>query len=248
MAPGHSQEANKKAFTSGEWLHYRLHYGFLNASYADFNLVDTSIDSLEVHHVIAKGKTTGIANWFFKVDDRYESYFTKEDHQPIKFIRKVNEGGYTMDMEVNFSPEEKKAELKDLKRNKNFKYEYTKSIQDLISGLYYLRNTPEISQMQKGSFFEMDMLYDDDGIFTFKLQYLGAETIKTAFGKVPCLKFRPYVQSGRVFKEQESITLWVSKDANKIPIRIQADILVGSIRADLDAYKGLKNPFVIQVN
>ncbi|NQY07045.1 MAG: DUF3108 domain-containing protein, partial [Flavobacteriaceae bacterium] len=49
-------------------------------------------------------------------------------------------------------------------------------------------------------------------------------------------------------KEEESLTVWVSDDKNKMPIRIQANIVVGSIKADLDAYKGLKYPFKIQVN
>ena len=40
------------------------------------------------------------------------------------------------------------------------------------------------------------------------------------------MKFRPIVQSGRVFEEQESVTLWVSDDKNRIPVRIKADILV----------------------
>jgi hypothetical protein len=42
--------------------------------------------------------------------------------------------------------------------------------------------------------------------------------------------------------------LWVSDDQNKIPIRIQADLRFGSIKADLDAFKGLKNPFEIIAN
>lgn len=45
--------------------------------------------------------------------------------------------------------------------------------------------------------------------------------------------------AGRVFKEEESLTLWVSKDKNKLPLRIKADLAVGSLRADLDAFRGL---------
>ena len=54
--------------------------------------------------------------------------------------------------------------------------------------------------------------------------------------------FKPYVFSGRVFKEQESVTVWISDDDNKIPLRIQADLLVGSIKADLESYKGVRFP------
>jgi len=82
----------------------------------------------------------------------------------------------------------------------------------------------------------------------FKLKYLGKEIVNSKFGKINCLKFRPVVQSGRVFKEQESVTLWVSDDKNKLPIRIQADILVGSIKADLENFKNLKHPFEITID
>jgi hypothetical protein len=54
------------------------------------------------------------------------------------------------------------------------------------------------------------------------------------------------VQSGRVFKEKESLTVWISNDQNKIPLRIKAELAVGSIKADLDAYKGLKHPFKVK--
>ena len=60
-------------------------------------------------------------------------------------------------------------------------------------------------------------------------------------------KASPFVQSGRVFEEQESVTLWVSDDKNRLPIRLQADILVGSIKADLENFKNLRHPFEILV-
>ena len=54
--------------------------------------------------------------------------------------------------------------------------------------------------------------------------------------------------AGRVFKEKESLTLWVSKDENKLPLRIRADLAVGSLRADLESFKGLKHSFKIVVD
>jgi hypothetical protein len=57
------------------------------------------------------------------------------------------------------------------------------------------------------------------------------------------MKFRPMVQAGRVFKEQESVTVWISDDKNKIPLRIKASLAVGSLRAELEEFKGLAHPF-----
>ena len=233
------------AFKAGEWLKFRIHYGFLNASYATLLLKSEKLDSMPVYHVVGKGKTTGFASIFFKVDDTYESYFDKKDGRPYKFIRKINEGGYTKDIEIRFNYEDEMAFLKDNKNQKEYDIPVNDQIQDLLSASYFLRNEYGAEDFNEGDILNMDMLFDDDGVFKFKLKYLGTEILKTKFGKVECLKFRPYVLSGRVFKEQESLTLWVSNDYNKIPVRIKADLAVGSIKADLDAFNGLRNQFKI---
>jgi len=233
------------AFKSGEWLKFRIHYGFLNASYATLHLSSETLDSVPVYHVVGRGKTTGFASIFFKVDDTFESYFDKRDGKPYRFIRKTDEGGYTKDIEIDFHYQQENAVLKDNKAGKELNIPVHNRIQDLLSASYHLRKKYQLSEFNEGESINLDMLFDDDGIFKFQLKYLGKEVIRTKFGKVECLKFRPLVQSGRVFKEKESLTLWVSNDLNKIPIRIKADLAVGSIKADLDGYNGLRNQFKI---
>ncbi len=236
---------NTSAFKIGEWLKFRIHYGFLNASYATLQVKSHNLDGVPVYHVVGNGKTTGFASIFFKVDDTYESYFDKKDGRPYKFIRKIDEGGYTKDIEVNFDHNKDIAVLNDKKKDKKFNFTIQEGIQDLVSAFYFLRNNYKVEELVEGESIELNLLYDDDGVFKFKLKYLGMEVLRTKYGKVECLRFRPYVQSGRVFKEQESLSLWVSNDGNRIPIRIQADLSVGSIKADLDGYNGLKHQFKI---
>jgi len=238
---------NDSAFKSGEWLKFRVHYSIFNGGVATLHLTNDVVNGVSVYHVKGEGKTTGIAS-LFKVNDVYESYFDKKDGKPYKFVRNINEGGYTKDMEIDFDYDSKEAVLNDKKNNKKLNFTIGENIQDLISAFYFIRNNYEFEDLVENEFIELNMLYDDDGIFQFKLKYLGKEIIKNKYGKVECLKFRPYVQSGRVFKEKESLALWVSNDLNKIPIRIKADLAVGSIRADLDGYNGLKNQFKIIID
>ncbi len=238
-------QSTQESFKPGEWLKFRIHYGILNASYATLHVKTDSVGDVPVYHVVGNGKTTGFASIFFKVDDTYESYFDMENGKPYRFIRKVDEGGYTKDIEIKFDYKKKEALLNDKKNNKKFNFTFGEEIQDLVSAFYYLRNNYKAKDLVIGESIDLNMLYDDDGIFKFKLKYLGKEILKTKFGKVECLSFRPYVQSGRIFKEQESLTLWVSNDLNKIPIRIKADLAVGSLKADLDGYNGLKHQFKI---
>lgn len=114
----------------------------------------------------------------------------------------------------------------------------------MLSAFYYIRNQINNDELRPGYEKRLKMFIDDENI-DFKLKFLGREVIKTKFGKVATLKFRPYVLAGRVFKEKESLTFWVSDDKNKIPVKIEADLAVGSLEADLEAYKGLKHQFRI---
>ena len=93
---------------------------------------------------------------------------------------------------------------------------------------------------------DINMFFDNEN-YLFKLKFLGEEILDTKFGKISSLKFRPYVQSGRVFREQESVTMWVSNDKNKVPLKIQANLAVGSIECDLENFKNLKYPFLINI-
>lgn len=239
-------EEAENAFKAGEWFQFRIHYGIFNASFATLQLTEETLNGKPVFHAKGYGETTGLAKLFFKVEDRYESYFDKYSGQPYKFIRDINEGGYTKDIEIDFNHETKQALVNDKKHGKKSTHAVKNDVQDLISAFYYLRNNYDISDIKVGESITLDMFFDKEN-FKFRMRYLGKETLRTKFGKVECMKFRPYVQSGRVFKEEESLTLWVSNDENKIPIRIKADLAVGSLKADLHNFKGLKYPFKIKV-
>ena len=90
----------------------------------------------------------------------------------------------------------------------------------MVSAYYYLRDHYNTETIEVGHTVRLNMFFDNE-IFGFKLKFLGRETIGTQFGNINCLKFRPYVMAGRVFHEEESVTLWVSADKNKIPIKIK---------------------------
>jgi len=233
-----------ESFKEGEWFQLRLHYGVFNASYASFTLSRDTLGTKPVFHAKGFGETTGLARWFFKVEDYYESYFDEKTGAPYKFIRNINEGGYTKNVEINFDHTLNTAKVLDKKKKETRQFQTEPNVHDLVSCFYYLRNHFPQEGVSVNETFDINMFFDNEN-YVFKLKYLGKETIDSKFGEVKCLKFRPMVQSGRVFKEQESLTLWVSDDKNRLPIRFQADILIGSIKADIENFKNLKHPFKI---
>ncbi|WP_299120620.1 DUF3108 domain-containing protein [uncultured Winogradskyella sp.] len=245
-----SNVEKESAFQEGEWFKFEMSYSkFLTAGNATLSVKQSRLDGKEVYHVVGKGQTTGLAKLFFKVKDRYESYFDKETGAPYKFIRKINEGGHTKDIEINFDHQNQIAEVNNKKHKKVKKITTEKDVQDMISMYYYLRNNIDVASLKQGDEIKTNMFFDEEN-YGFKLKYLGKETIEVDVNgsdvNVKTLKFRPYVMAGRVFKEEESLTLWVSADKNKIPLRIKADLAVGSLRADLIEFKGLKHSFKIE--
>ena len=231
----------KEAFKSGEWLRYKMSYsGFLRAGTAILEVKETDLNGEKVFHTKGSGWTSGMIKWFFKVDDVYESYFDRDTIKPYVFKRKIDEGGYKKHRITNFDYNSNKAYVQDFVKQQDTTVPFV-NIQDMLSSFYYLRNQ-DVKNMKKGDEIAIDMFMDSQ-VYPFKLRYLGKEILKTKFGKVNSLIFRPLVQSGRIFKAQESVTIWITDDANKIPIKMKADLSVGSLRAELEAYKGLANDF-----
>ncbi len=243
---------NQSAFQDGEWFKFEMSYsGFLKAGNATMALKTSNINGKDVYHVVGKGWTTGAIKWFFKVKDRYESYFDKTTGLPYKFIRKIDEGGHTKDIEIEFNHGSKTAKVTNNKHNTVKNISINSDVQDMLSSFYYLRNNYDTNKIKTGDVVKLDLFFDEEN-YGFKLKYLGTETIKVKVNNskisVKTLKFRPSVLAGRVFKEEESVTLWVSADKNKIPLKVQADLAVGSLRANLVAFKGLKHSFKIEVD
>lgn len=233
----------ENSFQTGEWLKFKISYsGWVKAGYSTLHVKNAFYNGDSVFHVVGKGKTTGAIKLFFKVNDRYESYFDKEKLRPYKFIRKIYEGGHTKNRIIEFDYNENLAIVNDLKAKTKKVIPIKSNIQDMISAYYFIRNNFDSKKIEIGEVIKLNMFFDNE-IFGFRLKFLGKEKLKTKFGVINCLKFRPYVMAGRVFKEEESVTLWVSADKNKIPLKIKADLRVGSIVSDLEDFKGLKFPF-----
>ncbi len=227
------------AYKPGEHFKFKIHYGIFNAGYATLDLKTGVFKGKNLFHAIGKGWTTGVSRWFMNVDDLYESYFDS-NNRPYRFIRKIDEGGYTMDKELHFDNKKSKVLVINKKKNTAEFYKTPSRIHDMVSVFYYLRNY-DTSGLKPGDEISVDMFIDEE-VYPFKLKFLGKDVLKTKMGKIKSLKFRPIVQSGRIFKENESVTIWISDDKNKIPLLIKAKLMVGSLKASLIDYKGLKYP------
>lgn len=234
----------QSAYQAGEDLKFKIKYGWFKASEATLKVKKAEINNKEVLYVDGFGKSTGLLDIFFKVRDEYKSYIDPETGLPQMFVRKINEGGHIKDKKLVFNHNSNSVKVYDRKHNTSNRFSFKEGSQDMISVLYYLRNTVDRRSIKVGDVIEVNLFFDEEN-FPFQVKFLGREKISTDFGKVPTLKFRPYVMAGRVFEEKESLTMWITDDKNKIPVKIEAKLAVGSLTAKLTEFRGLKHTFRI---
>jgi hypothetical protein len=228
---------NNQAFGYGEKLEYRVHYGWINAAKIVFTVGDKPIKvkGRTTFDLRAYGTTNKSFDWAYRVRDYFQSFIDSQSMAPLKYFKSVEEDEYK-DVDLVYYDHEKKW-LTGKKKSMDM----PAYVQDVVSAIFYAR-TLDFSKAYIGQTFPLD-IYLDQTIYTLKFKYLGVETINTDVGKVTCLKLRPQLVVDRVFKDEDDMTIWVSNDANKIPVRVQTDIMIGSLKVDLSSYSGLKNKF-----
>jgi hypothetical protein len=239
------------AFKRGEVLTYRVHYGLVDAGEATVSISQeaTKFQDKPTYHVVGTGKSSGGFDWFFKVRDRYDSFIDEETLLPQFFLRKVDEGGFIINQNYLFNQKQNYVTVgrdgtDKPKNTSNKKFDIPAYTHDILSAFYFARNA-DLGLVKPGDMITVQTFFDEE-LFPLQVKVIGRETIKTRAGKIRCVKLRPIIQQGRVFKEEEDLTLWISDDLNRIPVRLQADVLVGSIKMDLKEYKGLANQLNIE--
>jgi len=71
------------------------------------------------------------------------------------------------------------------------------------------------------------------------------EKVKTNFGTINCMLFKPKMQEGRVFQDGEQMKIWISDDENRLLIKVETQIWAGSIKAILVKHQKVKHPLSI---
>ncbi len=229
------------AFTYGERLTYRIHYGVLNGGSCYFEVGDqpVMVNDRQTYHLKVHGKSTGMVDMMFNVKDEFESYMDVEALVPWKATKKVKEGKYT---DSDFMVFDHRRRIVSSRKGNMSIPEGTK---DIISSIYFARSL-DMANAQPGDVFPVTF-YLDHKNYEFRFKFLGRETIEVDAGKFKALKVRPQVIQGRIFKDSEAITMWVTDDENKVPLLVKSDIWVGSLQAEIREMKGLKNPMTAKI-
>ncbi len=233
-----------KSFGVGEKVEYRVHYGFINAAEAKVEIGKnvTVVNNKPCFRINVHGRTVGPFDLISRVRDTWRSYVDTNTILPHKFERSIQENKYRKEETVDFN-HSKDIAISTVK-NESKTYHVPNNIHDIVSGYFFLR-TVNFDKVAEGEVIEVPTFFDGE-VYKLRVRYVGKDVIKTKFGKTKVLRLNPLIPDNKLFKGEGALKLWISDDANKIPLKVEVELWIGSLDMDLKSYKGLKSDIVWQ--
>lgn len=227
-----------KSFSFGEKVEYRVHYGFINAAEAKVEIAKnlSVVNNKPCFKINVTGRTVGAFDLISRVRDNWRSYVDTVTIVPQMFYRNIQENKYRKEETVVFNHEKDQAvsTIKDETKS----YKVPNNIHDIISGYFHLR-TLNFERIAEGEVIEVPTFFDGE-IYKLRIRYVGKDVIKTKFGKIKVLRLNPLIPDNKLFKGEGAVKLWVSDDINRIPLKAEVDLAIGSLEMDIKSVKNLR--------
>lgn len=238
---------SSKPVSKGEELSFRLAYGWFTVGRGTFRIDDEYVmkNGRKCLKIDVEGRTAGLAGVFSRVDDKWGAVIDSETFIPHYSFRNLSEGDYKLKEEVFFDYDSKNIRFEQFKLSEKkprptryFDMEEGSTF-DMMGGLMHARSI-DYSRLKKGDTVKMDAFFDRK-FYEFEMIYHGIEQIKTKVGYIKCHKVVPIMEKNSVFVGDDAVTFWVSADANRLPLKVEADMKFGTAYCELTAYKNVKS-------
>ena len=219
-----------KAEARKEKIFFNLKFGFIKGGEAELIISDTIFNNKKALHYYMVGRTTGLTDKLFGVNDIYETTVDADTRLPLKSIRNIKEGKYrwyneTLYFHDNDSIYSQKSGGKKVPEN----------LLDIISVFFYFIHNHLLDDLEPGTGVTLPTFHADK-IDDITVKYLGNETIKTDLGEMDCFVLVPTVDKGKVLNRSDGLKFFISKET-KLPVMIEFDMRVGALRAELKTYQ-----------
>jgi Protein of unknown function (DUF3108) len=243
-------DVKNTSFSKGEELEYRVNFGVFTVGHGSTRVEDHvyTVNKRRCYKIDAYGKTSGLVAWISKVNDNWGAYVDTAALVTHISYRKLEEGPYRRNEVVTFNHADHIAEVKVMNKQTgiydNVKYfPVLKEVRDIVAGFMYLRNI-DFAKHKKGDTVRISGFLEDTS-YDLKLVYDGTQIINSHVGKIRCHRIIPMVPDNKLFDGENSVTAWFSDDENRIPVKIQAKMFIGSTGLELVSFKGLRNQLKI---
>jgi hypothetical protein len=244
------------SFAPAERLVYKVHYGWLEAGIAHMTVDPQyyTVNEKSCYKIDVAGESKGLLYLFLKMKNHFCTYLDSSSYLPQMFYRDIQEGKYTKKERMTFDHAAATVTVEELSQaggtvaSKEI-FTIGTQVQDIVSAWYVLRNM-DFTTVQQGDILYTPIFFDNVLYEKFKTKFLGRKALKTKLGTINTLVLAPLVpfssKGSSIFAGENSVELYLSDDANKIPVKIKVKLLVGAVEIDLLTHEGLQHPLALQ--
>lgn len=214
--------------------YYNWGFVWIKAGSVEFTLV-SSDKYPNAQRLFAVGSSNPSWDWVFRLRDTLISYHDSLTFMPYEFSRKAHEGNYhkTFDYVWDYGNNVIYSEVERIgKYIRKDTIPLLEGTYDMLSVAWLARNL-DFEKYKKNDMIPICILIDEK-IYELYVRYLGKDKVKLGKGKRQCHVFSPLLVEGEVFKGGENMKIWVSDDEYRVPVMVEAKILVGSVKGILD--------------
>lgn len=205
---------------TGEALEYTVKIKGIPAGTQIWQVSDKSyLNGQEVYHVKSTSRANSFFSVFYAFDDRSESFIRSRDFSPVRYSRRIVDGKYRGYISINFDLTNGVASVERDKKHQ--KVDIPKGTQDELSMLYLLRTR----ELEVGESYEFDALVGAKAT-EVEVSVLRTEKIKTIFGTLKTIVVKAIPRN---------ITIWLTDDFERIPVKIEASTKLGRLVANLNS-------------
>jgi hypothetical protein len=222
------------AYSGGEYLKFDVHWSFMSVGDAYLVVTDTLYQGRKCNIVTFRLESKPFFDMFYKVRDRYRTIIDADGLFPWRFEQQIREGGFSRDFTAEFD------QRAGVATTTGGTYPIPPYVQDIMSAFYYARVIDYV-KFHPGQRIELQNFYKDS-TYPLGVKYKGRQRIEVDAGTFDCIIVEPLVTEGGLFKSEGRILLWITDDDRKMPVRVRAEIPIGSVDSDLTEYRGLNGP------
>jgi hypothetical protein len=214
-----------QAFRPGETLTYDISWSnILTAGTATMKVEAERLpDGREALKFVVTGRTTGLVNKFYPVNDTVQSVFDPLIMQSLSYELRESFGKKKRLRVMSFDPSTKTVVSK-LNEDPPETLSTPDQVQDALSSFYYLRT---IKDFLIGKTHIFDVI-DSGKNWSVEIYSLGREKVVTPAGEFAAIKIKTRPTYKGVFMNKGEVFIWLTDDSRKIPVLMKSTLAVGS--------------------
>lgn len=221
------------AFSVGEKLVYHVYYGIVGAGIAYVEIPEIKKHrGTPCYRIVASGHTNKFFSLIYKVDDRVESYIDTLTFRTLRYEKHLREGADKRDEYAEFYPDSgyviySKGDIVPL----------ADGALDVAGVLFFIRRI----KISVGDTIPLN-LHIDRRNCRLKVFVEKEEEVETGIGSKKAYLLRLITDGGNcggksgletIFGAKGGLEVWISKDEDRIILKLSAKVFFGSIRAVL---------------